>query len=131
MKLQLPEDFVTIPMDAILIEQVLMNLLENAVIHGKGMTEIMLRVSVSFGKATFEVSDNGCGIREEKLKSIFSGMYGDSNSTGDNHKRNTGIGLSVCSTIIKAHGGEITAENLKKGGALFRFSLDIEEVNHG
>ncbi|MBE7056983.1 MAG: DUF4118 domain-containing protein [Ruminococcaceae bacterium] len=130
-KLQIPEDFITIPMDAILIEQVLMNLLENAVIHGKGMTEIVLKVSVAFNKATFEVSDNGCGIREEKLKSIFSGMYGDTKSTGDNHKRNTGIGLSVCSTIIKAHGGEITAENLKKGGALFRFTLDIEEVNYG
>ncbi len=130
-KLQLPEDFVTIPMDAILIEQVLMNLLENAVIHGKGMTELILKVSVAFNKATFEVSDNGCGIREEKLKSIFSGMYGDSRSTGDNHKRNTGIGLSVCSTIVKAHGGEITAENLKKGGAMFRFSLEVEEVDHG
>ena len=129
--LQIPDDFVVIPMDAILIEQVIMNLLENAVIHGKGMTELNLKVTVAFKKAVFEVSDNGCGIREEKLKSIFSGMYGDSKSTGDNHRRNTGIGLSVCSTIVKAHGGEIVAENLKKGGALFRFTLGIEEDENG
>ena len=58
-------------------------------------------------------------------------MYGDSKSTGDNHRRNTGIGLSVCSTIVKAHGGEIVAENLKKGGALFRFTLGIEEDENG
>lgn len=130
-KLELPEEFVSIPMDAILIEQVIMNILENAVQHGKGMTELRLKVSVLLNKAVFEISDNGCGIQEEKLKHIFNGMYGDSQSTGDNQKRNAGIGLSVCSTIIKAHGGDIRAENLKKGGAAFRFSLDLGEKNYG
>ncbi len=129
--LVLPEDVVIISVDPILIEQVLLNLLENAVIHGQGMTEILFKVSTSGKKALFEVADNGCGIREEKLKSIFSGMYGDSQSTGDNQKRNSGIGLSVCATIIKAHGGEISADNQKKGGAVFRFTLETEALEDG
>lgn len=130
-KLQLPDEFVTIPMDAILIEQVIMNMLENAVLHGKGMTELNLKVSVQSRKAIFEISDNGCGIKEEKLKQIFTGTYTDSMTTGDNQKGNAGIGLSVCATIIKAHGGEIDAKNLRKGGAVFRFTLDTEENDNG
>lgn len=130
-KLQLPDEFVTIPMDAILIEQVIMNILENAVLHGNGMTELNLKVSLNSRKATFEISDNGCGIREDKLKHIFTGIYDSTGNSGDSQKRNTGIGLSVCSTIIKAHGGEIAAENSRKGGAVFRFTLDTEEKEIG
>jgi len=59
------------------------------------------------------------------MKTIFTG-YGGDNSPTDT-KINSGIGLSVCATIIRAHGGEISAENLKSGGALFRFTLDAEE----
>ena len=108
-----------------------MNILENAVLHGNGMTELNLKVSLNSRKATFEISDNGCGIREDKLKHIFTGIYDSTGNSGDSQKRNTGIGLSVCSTIIKAHGGEIAAENSRKGGAVFRFTLDTEEKEIG
>lgn len=123
--LDLPDKFISIPMDALLIEQVLVNLLDNAVEHAKGMTKLMLRVTSDDGKAVFEISDDGCGIESERLKTIFTG-YGGDNSPTDT-KINSGIGLSVCATIIKAHGGEISAENLKNCGALFRFTLDAEE----
>ncbi len=123
--LDIPDDFVSIPMDALLIEQVLVNILDNAVEHAEGMTELRLRVSVEGKNAVFEISDNGCGIEAERLKTIFTG-YGGGTSPTDT-KINSGIGLSVCATIIKAHGGEISAENLKDGGALFRFSLETEE----
>ena len=59
---------------------------------------------------------------------IFSGSYEALESTPDGRKRNAGIGLSVCATIIKAHGGEITAENRRGGGALFRFTLGKEDI---
>ncbi len=124
-KLDIPEDLILIPMDALLIEQVLINILDNAVEHAEGMTELMLRVTASDKKAVFEISDNGCGIEPERLKTIFTG-YGSDTAPTDT-KINSGIGLSVCATIIKAHGGEISAENISGGGALFRFSLDIEE----
>ena len=52
-------------------------------------------------------------------------LYGS--KTYDRKKGNAGIGLCVCATIVRAHGGEITAENGKNGGAVFRFCLDIEE----
>ncbi len=125
-RLDIPDEFIVIPMDALLIEQVLVNILDNAVEHAKGMTELSLSVSVSGNKAVFEIADNGCGIDPERLKTIFTG-YGGSSPTDT--KVNSGIGLSVCSTIIKTHGGEIFAENRKEGGAVFRIILDIEEGN--
>ena len=121
---QIPDEFVDIPMDSLLIEQVLLNLLENAVFHAKGMTELMLSVSLVGDKAVFEVADNGCGIPEDALQKIFSGSYEKSAAPVDGTRSNMGIGLSVCVAIVKAHGSDITAENRKGGGAVFRFALE-------
>ena len=121
---QIPEEFVDIPMDSLLIEQVLLNLLENAVFHAKGMTELTLSVSLVGDKAVFEVADNGCGIPEDALQKIFTGSYEKSAAPVDGTRSNMGIGLSVCAAIVKAHGSEITAENRKGGGAVFRFALE-------
>lgn len=122
----IPDEIVVIPMDTILIEQVLRNLLENAVFHAKGMTEISLRVYTLRNQAIFEIADDGCGIDENKLKHIFTCCYDTQKDVTQGTKRYAGIGLSVCATIIKAHGGMITAENRKNGGALFRFTLEKE-----
>lgn len=127
-KIDIPEEFVVIPMDAILIEQVVINLLENAVEHAKGMTELILRVDIKENKAIFCIKDDGCGIEEEKLKNIFTSQFYKDNVPSDGNKNNAGIGLSVCASIIKAHGGNIQAVNLKEGGCEFKFMLDIEEV---
>ena len=129
--LELPEDIVVIPMDAILIEQVIFNLLENAVLHAEGMTKLVLKVFVLGKQVVFEVSDNGCGIEKERLNGIFNGSYHlfeGRTPSSDSKKHNSGIGLSVCQTIVKAHDGAITAENNPVGGAVFRFSLNIEEM---
>ena len=126
--LRMPEDFLVLSADPILIQQVLVNLLENAVLHATGMTRLALDIYTKENTAVFEVSDDGCGIEKEKLKNIFTGSYMAEDTLYDNQKRCMGIGLSVCSAIIHAHGGEISAENLKKGGAMFRFSLLLEEV---
>lgn len=126
--LDIPDDIVVIPVDTILIEQVMINLLENAVFHAEGMTQISLRVFTLGQQAIFEVADNGCGIRKDRLRHIFTGSYEAQEVTADSRKQNVGIGLSVCATIIKAHGGEISAENRKSGGALFRFTLGTEDM---
>ena len=126
----LPDDVIMIPMDAMLIEQVLINLLDNAVQHAKGMTDLSLTVYPRNNHAVFEVKDNGCGIEAKRLNHIFSGYYSPDHEVADRQKKNAGIGLSVCATIIKAHGGSIQAENLKTGGALFRFILDTEDFNY-
>lgn len=123
----IPEEFVSIPMDVILIEQVLTNLMENAVDHAKGMTEITFRVSTNGKKALFEVSDDGCGIAKEKIERIFDGYFSSIHTSHHNERRNMGIGLSVCAAIIAAHNGKIYAKNNRSGGVGFYFSLNMEE----
>ncbi len=126
-EVELPEDMVIVPMDAILIEQVLVNILENAVQHAQNMTELTLHVFTLGNRAVFEIKDNGGGIDPKRFDTLFSGYYTSDNVVVDGQKKNAGIGLSVCAAIIKAHGGEIKAENIKTGGAVFRFYLDAEE----
>ena len=123
----IPEDFLSIPMDAVLMEQVLTNLLENAVVHAHGMTRLELLVQTRDHKAHFTVRDNGCGIPEDRIPDLFTGYLGSTDRQGDAARRNMGIGLSVCSTIIKAHGGHINARNRPTGGAEFTFTLTTEE----
>lgn len=126
--LELPDDVIIIPMDAILVEQVIVNILENAVQHAEGMTLLALRVFTLGNKAIFEIKDNGCGINPRRLETLFTGYYTSEHGLADSQKKNAGIGLSVCATIINAHGGSIKAENVKTGGAVFRFALDTEEI---
>ncbi|OLA39982.1 MAG: sensor histidine kinase, partial [Firmicutes bacterium CAG:110_56_8] len=125
---EIPEEFVSIPMDAMLISQVLMNLLENAVFHAKGMKNLWLRVEVKGLWAYFYVEDDGCGIPEEKLPKLFTGMLG-SEAPMDQSRSSMGIGLSVCSAIIKAHGGEIWANKRVGGGTEVGFRLEMEDEN--
>ena len=123
----IPEDFVSIPMDGVLIGQVLTNLLENAVFHAWGMTHLELEVRLEEQLARFTVRDDGCGIHPDRLEDLFTGYLGSSDRQGDSARRNMGIGLSVCATIIKAHGGQISAYNRPSGGAEFTFTLTTED----
>ncbi|MDY3039612.1 MAG: DUF4118 domain-containing protein [Roseburia inulinivorans] len=111
-----------------LIGQVIFNIMENAVQHALGMTEITLHVFILGNKAVFEIMDDGCGIEKERLKSIFKDYFEIRETPVDNQKRSMGIGLAVCASIIRAHDGVITAENRKGGGCCFRFTLDMEET---
>jgi len=128
-QVELPEGFISIPMDPVLIEQVLMNLLENALFHAKGMEHLWLRVTLKEHQVEFSVEDDGCGIPPERMDRLFTGML-DSESPADSTRSNMGIGLSVCRTIIKAHGSELKAENRPGGGARFSFVLEMEETSH-
>ena len=123
----IPEELLIVPMDATLIEQVLINLLENAVLHGNPPGEIQLRVTETRTQAVFTVRDHGVGLSREVLKHLFDGyLAGRENDLSDS-RRNMGIGLSVCMSIVKIHGGEMTAKNHPEGGAEFCFTLPLEE----
>lgn len=126
-QVDIPDDFVSIPMDAVLIEQVIVNMLENAVQHAEGMTELILKVFVMGDKAIFEIADDGCGISKERMADIFTGYFEKKDAPADNQKSSMGIGLSVCASIIKAHEGDISVENRKTGGCVFRFTLKMED----
>jgi len=126
-RVRIPDEFISIPMDALLIQQVIINILENAVFHAKGMTELSLTVSLIGKLAVFEIADNGCGISRERLEDLFTGYLDRTDQLLDGRRNSMGIGLSVCATIVRAHGGEISAENRASGGAVFRFALEMEE----
>ena len=122
----IPDEFISIPLDGVLIQQVIVNLLENAVEHAHGMTELVLEVTHQNNQAVFCVRDDGCGISKDRMEHLFTGYLGQNESQGDSKRRNMGIGLSVCASIIKAHGSKIEARNLPQGGAEFRFSLQMQ-----
>ena len=119
-----PDEFLMVPMDATLIEQVLINLLENAVRHAGADRPIDLNVRVEDGNAVFEVCDRGKGLSPEQLPHIFDGYYSENSDS----TRGAGVGLSICKSIVKAHDGTISAANRPDGGAVFTFMLPLEEA---
>ena len=123
-----PDTLLFVPMDAMLIEQVVLNLLDNAVSHGKTTSKIRINASAGSEYATITVSDNGRGIEPAVMKHLFDGsLQLRSRETADN-SRSMGIGLLLCRTIVEAHGGQISACNLPGGGASFTFTLRREEL---
>jgi Osmosensitive K+ channel histidine kinase len=122
---RVPDELLMVPMDGTLIEQVIINLVENAIKHSDGNAVIDVVVKNVNNFAVFEVSDNGEGIPEQDFPNIFESYVPDGKRTSDS-SRGMGIGLSICMSIIKAHNGKIEAENKGDGGAIFRFTLPLE-----
>lgn len=125
--LEVPEELLLVPMDATLIEQVIVNLMENAVVHGGTTTQIWLTVQRERNSVRFRVRDDGQGIAPEVLPVMFDGSLRHVDQSDSDGKRNMGIGLSVCLSIVKAHGGTMSAENGSTGGACVDFTLPLEE----
>lgn len=120
-RVKIPDEFIMLPMDAILIEQVIINLLENALYHSQSNKPIDFIVENMGKEISFTVRDYGVGIPVNKLNDLFDGKdYADTHS-GDTHK-GMGIGLSICKTIITAHHGTLTGKN-HEHGAEFTFTL--------
>lgn len=126
-RVEMPPEFLMVPMDGILIEQVLVNLLENAALHGKTTKVIRILVSQEEDRLYFAVQDDGKGIEETVLPYIFEGSLQPRNGQESDSKKNMGIGLSVCMSIVKAHKGNMDAKNVSTGGARFTFWLPMEK----
>lgn len=120
-----PETILMVPMDPLLIEQVLINLLENALIHSASTEPIDLHITEESDTVTFHIIDYGKGIDEAAMPDILNGQT--KNSLTSDNRRGMGIGLSICNTIIRAHSGAITAHN-HVCGAEFTFTLPKEEI---
>ena len=131
-ELILPQALIIVSGDPILLEQVLVNLLENAVQHAEGMKHLRVMVSLEENTVTFQVADDGAPIPKDRMDDLFSGRTFPENRSPDQQKHNMGIGLSVCSTMVRAHGGRIWCENTgsfgKNTGKQFCFTLEAEEV---
>lgn len=120
-----PNELLLVPMDGTLIEQVLINLLENAIEHSPEDTTIEVNVKENEHYAVFEVIDNGKGIAEQDFPYLFESYVPNGKRSSDS-SRGMGIGLSICMSIVKAHHGSMEAANKKAGGAVFRFTLPLE-----
>lgn len=117
----IPDTFLLLPMDAILIEQVIINLLENAIVPSASTKPIELIVTDSPDHVTFTIRDYGTGIPTQHLNNLFDGTPYTTPQTADARK-GMGIGLSICKTIITAHHGTIIGQN-HENGAEFLFTL--------
>lgn len=120
-EVQVPEKFLLLPMDAILIEQVTINLLENAIVHSQSTRPVMLLVEDHPHEVSFTIKDYGVGLPKEMLQNLFDGSSYTASHASDAH-RGMGIGLSICKTIVTAHHGTLIGRNHAQG-AEFIFTL--------
>jgi two-component system sensor histidine kinase KdpD len=119
--------FLMARMDAPLIVQVLLNLVENAVKYTPPGSKIHISAESRGDQVLVSVSDNGPGIADEIKPHVFDMFYSGGKTHGDG-RRGLGLGLALCKTIVAAHSGEITVKDNTPSGALFTFSLPKEDV---
>ncbi len=122
---EFPEQIAVVSVDPILIEQVLINMLENAVVHGKNTTEIRVSFRQDMENVTIILQDNGGGVDPAVLPHILEDSYAKIRDQRSDTRRNMGIGLSVCRSIIAAHQGAIFARNTEHG-AEFSIVLPLD-----
>lgn len=121
------EELILAKMDSRLIVQVIINIVNNAIEYTPKGSNICISVKKKDGKVYVSVADDGNGISDEAKSRVFDMFYSGENTIADS-RRNCGIGLSLCRSIINAHGGEITVSDNKPKGAVFTFTLPAEEV---
>ena len=121
LRTRLGRDLLQAPLDAVLIEQVLVNLLENAIRYSTG--EIEVRAWAAEREVVVEVADRGPGVPAGEEERIFERFH---QAAGHKGQRGVGLGLAICRAIVAGHGGRIWVENRQDGGAAFRFTLPLE-----
>jgi two-component system sensor histidine kinase KdpD len=121
----LPAGLALVPLDSVLIEQVLINLLENAAKYAPAGSPITLSASTAPKAVTVEIADRGPGIPPGDEQRMFDKFY---RAASVNGQRGAGLGLAICKGIVEAHRGRIWAENRPGGGAILRFMLPLEGV---
>jgi two-component system sensor histidine kinase KdpD len=123
-----PSNLPLVPMDFVLIVQVLVNLLDNAIKYSPRPSPIQLSARIVADALEIRVADRGIGIPAEDLTRVFDKFYRVQRPDG---VTGTGLGLAICKGIIEAHGGKIRAENREGGGTLVTLSLPLTEERIG
>ena len=121
------EDLMLVRIDARLIVQVLINLVDNAVKYTPAGSVIEIDTKKKDRWVEVSVFDNGSGIPDEQKPRIFDMFYSGANQIADS-RRSLGLGLSLCRSIVTAHGGEICVTDNQPHGAVFTFTLPAGEV---
>lgn len=122
------DEIALVNVDARLIIQVIINLVDNAVKYTPEGSEIVIKTKVTGKNVAVSVADNGYGIPDESKSKVFDMFFSGANSIADS-RRSIGIGLSLCKSIVTAHGGKIFVSDNKPQGAVFTFTLPTKEVN--
>ena len=122
------DELLFVKADARLMVQVVINLLDNAVKYTPEGTAIRIDTAAEDGNVVVRIADEGPGIPDDQKQRIFDLFYSSGNPTGDS-RRGLGIGLALCRSIIKAHGGSISVSDNEPHGAVFEFALPRNEVN--
>ena len=126
---KVPDEPIVADMDALLIEQVIINILHNAKVHANSTKPLELNVYPEDDSVVFSIRDYGKGIDSDRLESIFDGDSYSRNEPSSDGYKGMGIGLSICKTIILAHEGRIEARNHEDGAEiLFRLPVSKEEI---
>lgn len=126
-KVEPVDDFIMARMDARLIIQVIINIVDNAIKYTPAGSTIVVSVKKQNSIVTVEIADNGNGISDEAKGNLFEMFYTANDGIGDS-RRGLGLGLALCKSIIVAHGGTISVKDNTPSGAIFRFTLQAEEV---
>ena len=122
------DEIALVNVDARLIIQVVINLVDNAIKYTPEGSEIIIKTKVTSKNVEVSVADNGCGIPDESKSKVLDMFFSGANSITDS-RRSIGIGLSLCKSIVTAHGGRIFVSDNKPQGAVFTFTLPAKEVN--
>jgi two-component system sensor histidine kinase KdpD len=118
----IPGDLPLVWASSELIERVLVNILENAVRYTPAETPIEISAARAGDWVEIRLTDHGPGLPLEHESQIFEKFYRSTSVVADG-QRGVGLGLAICRTIVRAHGGEITAANRRSGGAEFLITL--------
>jgi two-component system, OmpR family, sensor histidine kinase KdpD len=121
----LPADLLPVELDYLQIDQVVTNLLENAVRYTPATSPIDVSAQMVDNAVMVSIADRGPGIPPYDLERIFDKFYRVSGPTRGT-PMGTGLGLAVCRGLVEAHGGRIWAENRPGGGAIFHFTLPVQ-----
>ena len=125
---QMDDDLLLAHMDAKLVVQVLINLVDNAIKYTPAGSHIVLSAAAQGESAVIRVSDDGPGIPDEAKEKVFE-MFSTGEKRISDSRRSLGLGLALCRTIIAAHGGTITLSDNKPHGCIFTFTLPLGEVS--
>lgn len=122
-------DLLMVRVDSRLIIQTIINIVNNAIVYTPAGSEITISAFQRKNTVVVEISDNGNGIPGSDKKLIFDMFYTSHNETGDS-RRGLGLGLSLCKSIVNAHGGEIYVKDNIPHGTVIGFTLHREEVSY-
>lgn len=122
----IPDEVILIKADGVLLRQVIVNILNNAVNYSKEDSTITVHLYREENHAVFEIKDNGSGISDEALTHVFERYYKEKNASGRSRK-GMGLGLALCKSIIEAHGGKIMIQKNKPKGTIVSFYIISEK----